>query len=310
VAVAIGAIALIGVIALLAHRSAPAPAAPPSHRRGLTFITQGGIGDYVPPGRKVISIHLLVRVRDANVRAFGWSADGERIAYMASNGAPSAICTLRVHDFASGHTKLLAAWVSHDGSTDMDCGAIGDEVAWSPNGRYIAYTAAGRLHTIDTRTGVSHQLGAASLGITWWPDGRIAYICPRNTGGPIRWCAVRPDGSNRTSLPFHGSDMVWSPTAGRVAYLAFGHGRLPSLHVWTALPNGRDAHLLYAQPHGGCCAGATPDLAWSPDGTRLVFTDAVYNAHIVNATTGNQHAVSWWSYIGVTPEHGRPAWRP
>jgi hypothetical protein len=114
------------------------------------------------------------------------------------------------------------------------------------------------------------------------------------------------------------ADLVaWSPTPGRVAYLTDWNNHL---QIWTALPDGRDTHLLYTQ-HKKCCT--TPStfpsaLAWSPDGTKLILTGV--STQIINAATGTAHTLQRWPQGGhgrasapgtaVDKASGQPAWRP
>jgi Tol biopolymer transport system component len=273
----------------------------------LTFLSEGGIAEHVPG---TATDRWLVS--NPHIRGFGWSPDGNRLAYLTGSGTAASGCTVRIRTMASGETAVVGQWVSHAEPLADGCGSVADQVRWSPDGRFVAYTEQGHLFVADvSRRTARHVADVKGFGITWWPGGRIAYPCTyADAFGATDWCALRPDGSGRIALPLHGWDVTWSPQSGRVAYLLdpgrnSGTGRL---QVWLTTPAGTDNHRLFAQPRE-CCFNLIPNLDWSPDGTRLIVTGA--EANVVDAATGASSTLGWWSQVSEQAGlSGHPSWRP
>ncbi|MFL5580943.1 MAG: DPP IV N-terminal domain-containing protein [Gemmatimonadaceae bacterium] len=111
----------------------------------------------------------LTRAAEAEVTP-RWSPDGKRIAYV--RGAKE----LRVLDVASGQDRLVAT-----GLLDQPPFLTERAIAWSPDGRWLAYSAqaGGRLFT---NTYVVSADGGESRQVSWLPNV---------FGGTIAWS---PDG--------------------------------------------------------------------------------------------------------------------
>ncbi len=81
-AVALATVAVVAVVALLAHRSAATNApSTPRHPSVFTFLSRGGIAEGLPSGGQ--SLHWLVP--RPHIRAYGWSPDGLKVAYLADH---------------------------------------------------------------------------------------------------------------------------------------------------------------------------------------------------------------------------------
>jgi Tol biopolymer transport system component len=302
-----GTIALVGAIALLVHRSPPAPSAPPATHEGvLTFISEGGIVEYVPRGHP----HIRLLVRDRKIRGLGWSPDGRKLAYLSGGVTRGSSCSLQIVTFASPGTDRVSSsgprFLNHS-----PCGPFSNDVAWSPNGSRVAYTLA-RPHSGDGYVGqqiVVVDVAARTRrvvarekhgwGVTWWPGDRIASPCPSRSRAN-RWCSFTTDGSDKTQLHISGFDVRWSPTSGQVAYLRDPRSRL---QVWTSAPSGARARLLVTQ-RKFLYGGMSPNLAWAPDGRQLIVTGA--DPQIINAETGQARQLDWHSPVASST----PAWRP
>jgi len=118
-----------------------------------------------------------------------WSPDGKSIVYASDR---------------TGRVELYV--VSRDGGTPRQLTTSGASnlTEWSPDGAWLAYTAANRLYVIPAAGGASRQvLDAAAMkafGLSqavWSPDSRTLYFRVRTIERPVASIgAVGVDGSN------------------------------------------------------------------------------------------------------------------
>lgn len=180
--------------------------------------------------------------------SLAWSPDSKRLAIGAINSA----C---VYDVETG-TKLMA----------FDAGPSRNaQVAWSPNGKYIA-TGSNGVQLWDANTGTAHSsLGPTRdvFSVAWSPDSRFLAV------------GLSSSGSNCAE--------IWNiDTATQRTYLgefAFGGGWV----AWSAngqlLAKGKKADgsvNVYALEEGKCLANLTQhiaiddvSLAWHPKASKL-----------------------------------------
>jgi dipeptidyl aminopeptidase/acylaminoacyl peptidase len=218
-----------------------------------------------------------------------WSPDGRYLAFTddAFNSL-SASLGLHILDAKTGRDWHIGAGTSRS----LGCPLFGfarrsySQVAWSSDGRTLAFVCAGSIRTIR-RDGTHVRTLATGLtqsgSPTWSPDGsRIAF----HAHGSIY--VMRLDGSGRTRIVKHGSHPDWSPDGTRIAY------RAPT-GVRVVTPAGVDVtpHRRALEPAG------VP--AWSPDGTRL----AVAAAGVVVMAADGSHRRFVTDRAG-----GHPAWYP
>ena len=203
------------------------------------------------------------RITDKYPRWFGWSPDGERVAYTVLNG------------------NKIELWVAEkDGSDsrrlvdDVDPGWV-----WSPDGERIAYTVQRELWMVgvdgsDARM-LAHYIesGDWSPDRAWSPDGeRIAYTVAKRDSSGSRlaeelW-VVGVDGSGGHQLTedfaYHWK---WSPDGKHIAYESrtWEYGKWLGTGLWVADADGSGPRRL------------TGDVAdswkwrWSPDGERIAY---------------------------------------
>ena len=110
-----------------------------------------------------------------------FSPQGDRIAFFteAAGGA-----TLNVYELKTGRSRAL-------GPAERLRG--GDQVAWSPNGRQIAFVAPGEgemgeetVFVADVESGAPRELATGSSP-TWSPDGQsVAMFCHQRAAGSRR----------------------------------------------------------------------------------------------------------------------------
>ena len=112
-----------------------------------------------------------------------WSNNGQKIAYIVDSGFDDAVVTkaaLWVYDF-----KSMIFWqISSDSTT------LAFDPAWSPNDKYLAYSARNELqdfdiYVADISTGKT-MFSAGNTGVSdvepsWWDNNLIGFtVLPEN----------------------------------------------------------------------------------------------------------------------------------
>jgi Tol biopolymer transport system component len=199
-----------------------------------------------------------------------------------------------------------------------------DDPAWSPDGRWIAFTAATRapppsgrpllpptdMYVVSATGGGLRRLttGRDAVAPAWSPDGRwIAYTAITIQAGVRRgamWI-VHPDGTGRrmlTAAVARRFDLAgpYNPRTGAIAFArctqtpVLANGFEPdTCTVWTMRPDGRGQRLLARQ---------SEDPAWSPDGRRIVFASARDHAKLISV---GEDEASWIRQLYVMDADGR-----
>ena len=151
--------------------------------------------------------------------------------------------------------------------------------AWSPDGRYIAYTSwvggSPEIYLYDVKTDRTRRLTnyqGLDSGANWAPNGRvIAFSGSR--GGNTDLFLIEPSGAKRR-LFIQGSgldvDPKFSPDGNSIAFVS---GRYGNPHIFVAQLHWKtDTHPVAISDKRLTYAGwynSTPD--WSPDSDKLVF---------------------------------------
>jgi len=246
-----------------------------------------------------------------------WSPDGSEVAVLGDGG-------IQVTDVSDAATRRVRC--DH-------C----VEIAWSPDGRTFAAVGTGpavpALRLLDATTGSARPVAlrdvSAVRSVSWSPDSQsLAFLATEPQSEQGGW-TVRTDGSAptrfqamSTHVPAAGSGdtgalrLGWSPTSPSIAVLvatANGSGPRPAdgpfrLDVLTMHPDGaRLNRLIYA---GNCtCAGFTPNLVWSPDGTTVAtFSEHLPGGHRRTRLSldGDGNTV----VVQLVPGSGPLSWQP
>jgi len=227
-------------------------------------------------------------------------------ANQLSSSSPGAICVARA-DGSRRQRLLRRKGVS--------------QPAWSPRGRFVAFTQAVRHHTpsadvywevmVANARGLSirnFSNGYATLNYdpSWSPDGKQVAFAAGWHGGFI--VIADADGSNQRPLAATSSGVYtllpsspsWSPDGRRILYTKIPAGlTVPDVHVIDA--DGNNPRLV---------ASNAEQPAYSPDGSRFAYVaEPQYagsggNIVVANADGSDPHV--------ITRLHAdlHPAWSP
>ena len=215
-------------------------------------------------------------------------------------------------------------WVIHpDGSnpTDLTNSPSPTEdidPAWSPDGNKIAFSrypfleGGSRIYVMDADG--SNIIQLTNRPITgdvkpfWSPDGtKIAFTRASGSNDYALW-VMNADGSNQINLTNHPSrDGIiggcWSPDGGKIAFTTDRDGGDVEIYVMDA--DGSNQINLTNRP------GADGNPDWSPDGTKIVFSNALVDPpysdiYVMDANGANQIRLTHPS-----PNYDdEPAWSP
>jgi serine/threonine-protein kinase len=199
-----------------------------------------------------------------------WSPDGAYIAY---------VVVLR----RATITAVQDLWVMEaDGSNKRDlglCPGVGrcGKLAWSPDGRRVAYAQGTDLWVADLAKGtrellVSGQLkepnpmtGGRGSGPTWSPDGKtLAFMC----GDDL--CVVAADGGDARVIGPGIEDPAWSPDGDLLVGEYWSDSEKPDMVIHRLAGNGQD-RLINASGHSGTLRFP----AWAPDGGEIFYSNEI-----------------------------------
>ena len=191
-----------------------------------------------------------------------------------------------------------------------------DRIAWVRDVKGVrnVWVAQGPDFTPVQATRFTEDDGQEITQLTFSPDGSD-LIFVRGGDHDANWPAAGNLSPDPTSSPAEAKITLWSadPTGAKPA-LKLVEGDAPAISsrgqlaylkdgaVWTAKLDGSNARKLFFD------RGKDSDLAWSPDGTRLVFSSMREDHAFIGIFSGEDKPIAWMApSTGIDRE---PVWSP
>lgn len=302
--------------------SAPPAVVPVAPHNGLLTILTGapnartgwyGISQVGLDGR----LHPFLRCpHDAKwcgePESIAWTPQGDRLALsVASFGLRNAYNGIHVIDTRTHRDTHIRTSDGPSGETDWF------DLAWSPDGRTLAYIPSGLSHVssgtivlVDADGGHRQVLPAPrgqKSSPTWSPDGTQIAFADTVDGQHLIY-RVNRDGGNLRLLTDRGSAPAWSH-AGLIAYHT-------DCGIQLMRPDGTAVVPPIARRCGAIGLPRLADPVWSPDGKRIAATlssrrpDPTRGTYVMNSDGSDVHRVTPATLSVFVGQRPRVAWQP
>lgn len=185
----------------------------------------------------------------------------------------------------------------------------------------IVYSQFGQIHIYDFATGKSHRVPISVRGDL--PQRRPHF---ENVAKQIRQWGISPKGA-RAVFQAHGDILTVPATHGSIENLTHSPGAMDRDPAWS--PNGKriayfsdrdgEYDLYIASQNGTGAVRRVPldqnnafyyNLRWSPDSTKLVFSDQKLQLWYVNLATRHPKPVKIDTDSYLHLSHFNPTWSP
>lgn len=260
------------------------------------------------------NVNILV---GAQKSAINWSPDSTRIAYVASQDI-AGLEELFVST-VDGTSNIKVSGVQTAGSVGV---GVSDDIQWSPNSAFIAYSAEQEVNGlkelfVSTPDGLVNRkisgvmvagvgAGVEPAQIFWSPDSNfIAYSARQDSTSVLELYVSTPDGLSNvkaSGVMVVGGNVAtspapfWSPDSSQVTYLA-DQDVDGELELFAGTPDGLvNNQLSGALPVGAGATLSTESIQYSPDSGQIIYLatqDNTFNELFISQADGaNNNRVS------------------
>lgn len=212
--------------------------------RQVAFTWNGGSGDNWDIYIKLVDSTTDKPTRLTDDPAFdyspAWSPDGSRIAFLRSSSSQETDVTLMVMSALGGGTRTVRGGLNRPGGVFGEAKALMTQVAWSPDGRFLAFSA------------LKDESDEPTLSLALTPLD----------GSDVRWL-TGPTGDYGACSP------AFSPNGNRIAFVRrVGWGSGHDIYV---LDLGSDSTPRAAPRRLTNFARSVGNPAWTSDNDTLLF---------------------------------------
>jgi len=242
--------------------------------------------------------------------AINWSPDSRNVAYVASQDI-NGLSELFVSAI-DGSNNIKVSGSQTTGSVGV---GVSDDIYWSPNGVFIAYSAEQDVNGlkeifVSTSDGLINRkmsgvmvggAGAESGQIFWSPDSNfIAYSARQEDVNILELFVSTPDGlsNNKVSgaMAVGGNVAIsptpfWSPDSSQITYLA-DQNNVGQFELFRGSSVAFLGQLSGVPTGGGSADVNATSIQYSPDSTAIIYLsnqDNVFNELFVNEAGGKNN---------------------